>query len=72
MVEAIKLVEGGLAERCDEVWIVECDPATQRARLLGRGSTADDIDRRLATQGSDLGDRLAISSMASPRPSPEH
>ena len=25
VVEAIKLVEGGLAERCDEVWIVECD-----------------------------------------------
>jgi len=59
VVEAIKLVEGGLADRCDEVWIIDCTPATQRARLLGRASSADDIDRRLATQGSDLANRLA-------------
>ena len=59
VVEAIKLVEGGLADRCDEVWIIDCNPATQRARLLGRASSADDIDRRLATQGSDLANRLA-------------
>ena len=26
VIEAIKLVEGGLAERCDEVWIVDCGP----------------------------------------------
>jgi dephospho-CoA kinase len=59
VVEAIKLVEGGLADRCAEVWIVDCDPATQRARLSGRGATSDDIERRLATQGTDLVDRLA-------------
>jgi dephospho-CoA kinase len=58
VIEAIKLVEGGLAERCDEVWIVECDPATQRARLVGRGAATDDIDRRLTTQGPDLAARL--------------
>ena len=39
VIEAIKLVEGGLAEACDEVWLVTCDPAVQRARLVGRGST---------------------------------
>jgi len=59
VVEAIKLVEGGLAEHCDEVWVVDCAPATQRARLAGRGAAADDIDRRLATQGDDLAARLA-------------
>jgi dephospho-CoA kinase len=59
VVEAIKLVEGGLAARCDEVWIVDCAPATQRARLSGRGAAADDIERRLATQGDDLAHRLA-------------
>src|SRR6186997_167985 len=26
VIEAIKLVEGGLAELCDEVWLVTCDP----------------------------------------------
>ncbi len=58
-VEAIKLVEGGLAERCDEVWLIECDPATQRHRLAQRGSTPDDVERRLAAQGTDLAERLA-------------
>jgi len=58
VVEAIKLVEGGLADRCDEVWIVTCEPATQRARMSGRGATADDVERRLATQGDDLANRL--------------
>jgi dephospho-CoA kinase len=59
VVEAIKLVEGGLADRCDEVWVIDCSRATQRARLEGRGSTPADAERRLATQGADLADRLA-------------
>jgi dephospho-CoA kinase len=57
-VEAIKLVEGGLAEECDEIWLVECSAATQRARLAHRGATPDDIERRLATQGPDLVPRV--------------
>lgn len=47
-IEAIKLVEGGLAELCDVVWWVSCDD--QRARLVGRGMSADDADRRIAAQ----------------------
>ncbi len=50
VVEAIKLVEGGLAEVCDEVWLVTCEPATQRIRLVGRGTDPDDADRRIAAQ----------------------
>lgn len=57
--EAIKLVEGGLAERCDEVWLIECSTATQRARMANRGAAPADIERRLAAQGADLTDRLA-------------
>jgi len=57
-VEAIKLVEGGLADRCDEVWLVECQPVVQRERLAGRGLDPADIDRRMAAQG-DLTARLA-------------
>lgn len=56
--EAIKLVEGGLAEQCDEVWLIECSAATQRARLARRGTPPDDIERRLAAQGPDLLSRL--------------
>jgi dephospho-CoA kinase len=50
VVEAIKLVESGLAALCDEVWLVDCAPEVQRARLLGRGMVADDADRRIAAQ----------------------
>lgn len=57
-VEAIKLVEGGLADQCDEVWLVECSEATQRARLAHRGTPSDDVERRLAAQGPDLAARL--------------
>jgi dephospho-CoA kinase len=57
-IEAIKLVEGGLAEACDEVWLIECSEATQRARLDHRGTAPEDVERRLATQGPDLVGRL--------------
>jgi dephospho-CoA kinase len=56
--EAIKLIEGGLAARCDEVWLVSCAPATQRQRLRDRGATADDIERRIGAQGLDLAANL--------------
>jgi dephospho-CoA kinase len=50
VVEAIKLVEGGLAELCDEVWLVTCDPGVQRERVILRGLAPDDADRRMAAQ----------------------
>jgi len=58
VVEAIKLVEGGLADRCDEVWIVDCSASMQRERMSGRGAPAEDIERRVSTQGSGLVQRL--------------
>ena len=50
VIEAIKLVEGGLADACDEVWLVTCGPATQETRLLGRGMDPADAARRIAAQ----------------------
>jgi dephospho-CoA kinase len=61
VIEAIKLIEGGLAELCDEVWLVDCTPDDQRARLTGRGMDPGDADRRIAAQG-DLRERLAPHS----------
>ena len=58
VIEAIKLVEGGLAHVCDEVWLVTCEPAEQRERLAGRGMAAGEAARRVAAQG-DVGERLA-------------
>ncbi len=58
VIEAIKLVEGGFAAACDEVWLVTCDPASQAARLAGRGVAPADAARRVAAQG-DIRARLA-------------
>jgi len=52
VIEAIKLVEDGLAALCDEVWLIECSAAIQRNRLLGRGMFGEDADRRIAAQAS--------------------
>lgn len=53
VLEAVKLVESGSANGCDAVWVVMCDVAEQRRRLLTRpGMTAADADRRLAVQPS--------------------
>jgi len=57
VIEAIKLVEGGLAALFDEVWLVTCDPAAQRARVIGRGANPVDADDRIRAQG-DLAGRL--------------
>jgi dephospho-CoA kinase len=59
VVEAIKLVESGLSERCDETWLIDCPEQAQRQRLALRGMDARDVERRLATQGPDLSERLA-------------
>jgi len=57
VIEAIKLVEGGLAAICDEVWLVTCESTVQRARLVSRGTPPADADQRIAAQ-RDLVERL--------------
>jgi dephospho-CoA kinase len=57
VIEAIKLVEGGLAVLCDHVWLVTCEPSVQRERIVARGTTTDDADRRIAAQAG-LVDRV--------------
>jgi dephospho-CoA kinase len=63
-VEAIKLVEGGLADLCDEIWLVTCSPSSQLERIASRAaarppaaSDATDAAARVAAQ-SDLVERL--------------
>jgi dephospho-CoA kinase len=57
VVEAIKLVEGGLGALCDEVWLVACDRPVQQLRLEHRGMTRDQVDQRIAAQG-DIAERV--------------
>ena len=65
IVEAIKLIEGGLAELCDEVWLIACTTSAQLSRLRGRnadgGSTTNDAEARIAAQ-SDLVARLTSAA----------
>jgi dephospho-CoA kinase len=49
-VEAIKLVEGGLAKLCDEIWLVTCDLERQYERLLARGLGEAEARQRIAAQ----------------------
>jgi dephospho-CoA kinase len=50
VIEAIKLVEGGLAGLCDEVWLVTCESGAQVSRLIARGMSRDDVVQRIAAQ----------------------
>jgi dephospho-CoA kinase len=54
VLEAIKLVEAGHAEWCDEIWLVVCDPERQLARLTGRGMGEQDARQRVAAQAGSL------------------
>ncbi|HJW23170.1 MAG TPA: dephospho-CoA kinase [Candidatus Limnocylindrales bacterium] len=50
VVEAIKLVEGGLGTMCDEVWLIACDEPAQLVRLAGRGLDEATARARIAAQ----------------------
>jgi dephospho-CoA kinase len=50
VIEAIRLLDGGLAAVCDEVWLVTCAPEVQVERLAGRGTDPDDAARRIEAQ----------------------
>jgi len=51
-IEAIKLLESPLRDRCDETWVVRCDEADALARLAARGMDEADVRARLANQTS--------------------
>jgi dephospho-CoA kinase len=51
VLDAIRLIEAGLAERCNAVWVVVCDAALQQARLMAsRSFTAGQAALRIAAQ----------------------
>ena len=57
-VDAIKLIESGMADECDSVCLVVCDPAIQRERLMRRNAlTSDEADLRLAAQPNEAARR---------------
>jgi dephospho-CoA kinase len=62
VVDAVKLYESGIAERCDEVWLVLCNPEIQLTRLMSRnGIDRADAERRIAAQ-PPLETKIILSS----------
>jgi dephospho-CoA kinase len=54
IIDAVKLLEGGMARMCDQVWLVVCDPAEERRRLIAdRGLSSAEAEARLAAQPSN-------------------
>jgi dephospho-CoA kinase len=63
-VDAVKLIESGMADECDSVWLVVCDPAIQRERLMRRNTlTGDEADLRLAAQPDEAARRLRADTV---------
>jgi dephospho-CoA kinase len=51
VLDAIKLIEGGLYRDVDSVWVVTCEPAEQRRRLVElRGMAPAEAEARIAAQ----------------------
>src|ERR1700730_3383579 len=51
VLDAIRLIEGGLAASCDAVWVVVCDRDAQMQRLqASRGLSAEQAALRIAAQ----------------------
>ena len=62
VIDAVKLLEGGMGRLCNAVWLVTCDPTEQRRRLIEeRHMTAAEADARLAAQ-PDNAQRRALAS----------
>lgn len=54
VVDAVKLIEAGIANGCDALWVVSCPPDEERRRLMTRpGMTEVEADRRLAAQAPE-------------------
>jgi dephospho-CoA kinase len=57
-VDAVKLIESGMADRCDSVWLVVAVRPVQKERLMERnGLTADEAELRLAAQPDEASRR---------------
>ena len=53
VVEAIKLIEAGIAAACDSIWVTTCRPEQQIARIMSaRGLSRAEAEQRVAAQPS--------------------
>jgi dephospho-CoA kinase len=51
VLDAIKLIEAGIADFCDEVWVIDADRETQVARIMSRNDIGrSEAERRIDAQ----------------------
>ena len=51
VVEAIKLIEAGMADGCDSVWVTTCRPEQQTQRIMSeRGASQAEAEQRVRAQ----------------------
>jgi dephospho-CoA kinase len=51
VIEAIKLIEAGMADGCDSVWVTTCRPEQQVRRIMqGRGLSRSEAEQRIRAQ----------------------
>jgi len=61
-IEAIKLLESPLHDRCDEIWVVRCEESDAIARLASRGIDEATARARLANQ-SPQAEKIAAADV---------
>ena len=59
VIEAIKLVEGNLANSVDTVWVVDASPQTQLARLMQKRKMPEDVAKQRIAAQNPQADKLA-------------
>jgi len=63
VIEAIKLIESGLSQKCDTVWVTFTSPELQQARLVQKRGMSEAVARqRISAQGSQE-NKIAVASV---------
>ncbi len=63
VIEAIKLIESGLSQKCDTVWVTFTSPELQQARLVQKRGMSEAVARqRISAQGSQE-NKIAMASV---------
>ncbi|MBZ0298869.1 MAG: dephospho-CoA kinase [Anaerolineae bacterium] len=63
VIEAIKLLEGGLAEGTDSIWVVDASPETQLQRLMQKRKAPEAEARQRITAQNPQADKLARANV---------
>jgi dephospho-CoA kinase len=66
IIDAVKLIESGHADTCDEVWLVTAPEKTQIARLMVRNDLTEDEARKRVAAQPPLEPKIAIADRIIP------